>query len=142
MTRRALLVGGDAPIPALCREFFENFHGDDYKIETVEYCDDALALLLRRTFDVVLVLSLRAPWRTWPSLSYPALHIGSESAILFLKQMRALHNPVPVLVVSARADVEAEALRNGAFAFILKPIVFSELDRAVADALSHGEVHP
>jgi len=108
-----------------------------YEVETIFYCDDALAMLLHRPFDLVLVLSLRAPWRTWPSLSGPARRTGSESAILFLKQIHALHNPVPVLVVSGspRADVEAEALNNGAFAFIRWPFDVRELDRLVALAL-------
>jgi DNA-binding NarL/FixJ family response regulator len=127
-----LLVGGDSLVVAVFRDYF---HLDGkYEVETIEYCDDALALLLRRRFDVVLVLSLRAPWRTWPSLSLPARYIGSESAILFLKQLRALHSQVPVIVTSFRVDAEAEALRNGAFAFVLKPVLFSELDRALAAA--------
>lgn len=75
--RRVLLVGGDAGVVGVLREYFH----------------------------------LRAPWRTWPRLSSPARHTGNKSAIQFLKQKRAIHNPVPVVVVSGsgRADVEAEA---------------------------------
>ena len=69
----------------------------------------------------------------------PARHRSVR--LLFLKQMCALHNPVPVLVVSGmpnvdNVDVEAEALSNGAFAFILKPVILAELDRVVALALA------
>jgi DNA-binding response OmpR family regulator len=126
--RRVLLVGGDPAVVALLREYFH--HGQGVEVEAVEYSDDALALLMRRPFDLALVLSLRAPWRTWPSLSGRALHVGSESAILFLKQMRALHSPVPVLVTSGlpSADVEKEALANGAFAFLPQPLNIAELD--------------
>jgi hypothetical protein len=50
----------------------------------------------------------------WPSLSVPARHIGSESAILFLKQMRALHSPIPVVLVSGASNAHLEAaLANG-----------------------------
>jgi len=110
------------------REYFDLVQGAE--VEAVEYCDDALALLMRRPFDLALVLSLRAPWRTWPSLSHPARRIGSESAILFLRQMRALHNPVPVLVTSGwpSANLEKEALANGAFAVLPQPLNFAELD--------------
>jgi DNA-binding NarL/FixJ family response regulator len=134
--RRVLLVGGDFGMVTMLREYFH--HLDDTEIEAVEYCDDALALLLRRPFDLALVLSLRAPWKTWPTLSLPARRIGSESAILFLKQMRALHNPVPVLVVSGwlSADLEEQTLTNGAFAFLRKPVIFAELDRVVALAFA------
>jgi DNA-binding NtrC family response regulator len=132
--RRVLLVGGDSEVVSLFREYC---HLDEnHEVETVEYCDDALDLIVRRSFDLVLLLSLRAPWRTWPILSSPALHIGSESAIIFLKQLRALHSSVPVIVVSGRPDAETEALRNGAFAFIQKPIILSEVDRVVASALA------
>jgi DNA-binding NtrC family response regulator len=121
------------------RDYFHLSHGDDYEVETVEYCEDALASLRRRGFDVVLVLSLRAPWRTWPSLSLPARWVGSESAILFLKQLHALHRRVPVIIASARLDAEAEALRNGAFALVPKPILLEELDHVVATALSRQD---
>ena len=134
--RRVLLVGGDSGVVAVFREYFH--HANDYEVESVEYCEDALTVLLRRPFDLALVLSLRAPWRTWPSLSSPARRTSSESAILFLKQMRALHNPVPVLIVSGspRADVEAEALSNGAFAFVHQPVNLAELHGLVALALA------
>jgi hypothetical protein len=49
--------------------------------------------------------------------------------------MRALHNPVPVLVVSGMpkvydVDVEAEALRNGAFLTKLWPAPLRPTGRA------------
>ena len=120
----------------MLREYFHQ--GDDYEVESVEYCDDALATLLRRPFDLVLLLGLRAPWRTWPSLSYPARRIGSESAMLFLKQLRSLHHPVPVVVVSGApsANAEAETLSCGAFAFVPKPVNLRELDDLVARAIA------
>jgi len=132
--RRVLLVGGDPAVAAVVREYFHHVRGAE--VEAVEYCDDALALLLRRPFDLALVLSLRAPWRTWPSLSVPALHMGSESAILFLKQMRALHNPVPIIVLSGwpSANLEEEALASGAFAVLPKPLKFADLDEVIRRA--------
>jgi DNA-binding NtrC family response regulator len=133
--RRVLLVGGDLVAALLC-EYFHVCHSDDYEVESIEYCDDALTTLLRRPFDLVLLLSLRARWRTWPGLCLPARHIGGESAVLFLKQVRALHSQVPVIVASFRQDAGAETLRNGAFAFILKPFDLAELDSLVALALA------
>ena len=132
--RRVLLVGGDVVAAAL-REYFQVCHANDCDVESLEYCDDALMTLQRRPCDVVLLLSLRV-WRTWPGLDRPARHIGGESAILFLKQIRALANPVPVLLVSglSSADLEAEALANGAFAVVPKPIMFAELEH-VLDAV-------
>src|SRR2546425_8284593 len=131
--RRVLLVGSDSGVVEVLREYFH--HGDDYEVESVEYCDDALSTLLRRPFDLVLLLSLRAPWRTWPSLSIPAQLISMESAIVFLKQMLAANIQVPVIVVSGSplAQAEEEALANGAFAWIQKPVNLTELGRLVAE---------
>jgi len=39
--RRILLVGGDSLVVAVLREYLHL--GDNYEVETIEYCDDALA---------------------------------------------------------------------------------------------------
>jgi len=130
--RQVLLVGGDSGVVSLIRDYLRLSHREDYEVESIEYCDDALATLLRRPFDLVLLLSLRVPWRTWPSLSSPARHIGSESAILFLKQMRGLHKPTPVILVSGASQAYlAEALVSGASAVLGKPFMFTELEDAL-----------
>ena len=129
MTRRVLLVDGGNP--AMGRLLFEYFHrGHDYEVESVEYCDDAVTALLHRPFDLVLLLSIFSRWKTWPRARF--------SGIEMLKQMRALHIPVPVLVVSQSilAEAKEEAVANGAFAFIPAPINLADLDRLVALALA------
>jgi CheY-like chemotaxis protein len=96
--RRALLVGGDPQILAELSEYLDH---RDSEVESVGYCDDALMLLRRQPFDLVLVLSLNAPWRTWSSFSCPTLrNMGGRSAIVFLSQMRGLHTQVPAIAVS------------------------------------------
>jgi CheY-like chemotaxis protein len=129
------LVGGH---PLLALMFTEHLHhGDRYELELVQYCDDALALLERQRFDLVLVLSLHVPWRKWPRWHSPSRRIDLTNAILFLKHMRALPNPPPVILVSGSpfAEAEEEALAHGAFAFIRKPFDLAELDRFVRLAL-------
>ncbi len=81
------------------------FHHDGrYEIESVEYCDDALAGLQRPRFDLVLVLSLHVPWTMRPSSYSATWRIDFANAILFLKHLRALHSPPgnPHLRESAR----------------------------------------
>lgn len=132
---RILLVGGH---PLLVSMFTEHLHHRDrYELESVQYCDDALGVLQGQPFDLVLVLSLHAPWRRWPRSYSPARHIGLTNAILFLKHLRTLHNPPPVILVSGSPLVEAEqeAHANGAFAFVRKPSDLAELDRVVRLAL-------
>jgi CheY-like chemotaxis protein len=114
------------------------FHHDDrYEIESVEYCDDALAVLERRRFDVVLVLSLHAPWTMRPRSYSVTWRIDFANAILFLKHMRALPSPPPAILISGSllAEAKEEALANGAFAFLPKPVDLAELDRYVVLAL-------
>jgi len=114
------------------------FHHDDcYEIESVEYCDNALAMLQRRPFDLVLVLSLHVPWTMRPSSYSATWRIDFANAILFLKHLRALHSPPPVILISGSLLEEAqeEALANGAFVFLPKPVDLAELDRVVALAL-------
>jgi CheY-like chemotaxis protein len=131
---RVLLVGGH---PLVAEMLTEHFHvGKGYELEAVQDCDDALAVLQGRRVDLVLVLSLHVPWRRWHS---PARRIDLTNAILFLKHMRALHNPPPVIVVSGvpLAEAEKEALAHGAFAYIQKPFDLGELDRFVVLALDN-----
>jgi len=132
MDKRRVLLVGDAQVAAMLKEYFG--YNNIYEGESIKYCEDALMMLRRRPFDLVLLLSFNAPWRTWSSLSSPAWNIESSSAILFLKQLRALLQPPPVIVVSGslRADVEASAFANGAFAFFHKPFKFADLDRLLA----------
>ena len=114
------------------------FHHDArYEIESVEYCDDALAVLQRQRFDVVLVLSFHVPWTMRPSSYSATWRIDFANAILFLKHLRALHSPPPVILISGSLLEEAqeEALANGAFSFLPKPTDLAELDRVVVLAL-------
>ena len=141
MKQRVLLVGSDAVLVSLCRENFTHLHGGNYQVETVDYCDDALMALRQQPFDLVLVLSLNAPWRAWPSLSEPTRFMGAKSAIIFLQQVRALHVQVPVLVVSQFPYAKEEALANGAFAFV-DPFDVQELDRLLALALTADRQGP
>src|SRR5262249_23654275 len=116
--------------------FTEYFHHDDrYELKSVQYCDDALAVLKRQRFDLVLVLSLHVPWRRWPRLYSPARRI--PNAFLFLKHMGALRHPAPAILGSGSplVEVEKQAHDRGAFAFLRKPFDLRELDRVVVLAL-------
>ena len=114
------------------------FHHDDcYEIDSVECGDNALAVLQRRPFDLVLVLSLHVPWTMRPSSYSATWRIDFANAILLLKHLRALHSPPPAILISGSllAEAQEEALANGAFAFLPKPVDLAELDRVVALAL-------
>ena len=73
----------------------------------------------------------------WPSSNSPAWRIDIANAILFLKHVRTVHSPPPVILVSGSllAEAKVEALANGAFAFISKPVDLVEFDRSVLLAI-------
>lgn len=56
---------------AVFRDYFHFHHGDIYEVETVEYCDDALSVLLRRAFNVAVRVIPRL-WRRPTSQRRPA----------------------------------------------------------------------
>jgi len=92
-----------------------------YKARWVEYCDDALTMLQRQRFDLVLVLSVHMPWTLWPTRGYsPQWRADLTNGILFLKHLRTLQSPPPVILLSGSplAEAEGEALASGAFAFV------------------------
>ena len=128
---RILLVGGRPLVTEMLNEHLR--HVDHYELESVQYCDDALAMLQDRQIDLVLVLSLHVPWRSWPKWPSPARHVDLANAFLFLKQLHALHNSSPVILISG--SPRAPALAHGAFAFMPKPFNLTELDRVMALAL-------
>ncbi len=133
---RILLVGGNRLVVAMLEEHLQ--HGGHSELGWVEYCDDALAMLERRRFDLVLVLSLHVPWTMWPASAYsPERRADLLNAIVLLKHLRALQSPPPLILVSGSllAEAEEEALANGAFAVIRKPFDLAELDRLVRVAL-------
>jgi CheY-like chemotaxis protein len=139
---RILLAGGNPLVAPMLIEHLQQ--GDRYDLESVEYCDEALAKIHRGGVDLVLVLSLHVPWRMWPGSHAPAGRIDLTNAILFLKHMRAVRNPPPIILISGSpfAEAEEEALANGAFAFLAKPVNLAELDRYVVLALESRKDRP
>jgi CheY-like chemotaxis protein len=80
----------------------------------------------------------------WPSSNSPAWRIDIANAILFLKHIRTVRSPPPVILVSGSLLTEAkeEALANGAFAYIPKPVDLAEFDRFVLLAIESRLLPP
>jgi len=116
--RRVLLVGGDPQVTAVLSEHLRR--GDSYEIESFDYCDDALMVLQRQPFDLVLVLSFKRSLEDVAQLevSGPAHRQRVRDPVP--QQMRVLPSPPRVIVVSdwrsCRRQAKEEALANGAFA--------------------------
>jgi two-component system nitrogen regulation response regulator GlnG len=65
------------------------------------------------------------------------LHLPDKSGLDVLKQLRQIDARIPVVVVTVlrSADSAIEAMRGGAYDYLLKPLDLQELDRVIGEAL-------
>jgi DNA-binding NtrC family response regulator len=85
---------------------------------------------LKRAVDVrpdVILLDLRLP---------------DQSGLDVLKQLRHIDARIPVVLVTVvrSADAAIEAMREGAYDYLLKPLDLQKLDRVVSEALKVAQV--
>ncbi|HEX2931398.1 MAG TPA: sigma-54 dependent transcriptional regulator [Candidatus Binatia bacterium] len=126
-----ILIADDDPVS--CQLFAETLESEGFQVEQVTSGDDALARLRDSSHDL-LIIDVRMP------------------GISGLEVTRVVHEKYPVLpvvVMTAFGSIETavEAIHEGAFDFISKPMNLAELNRIVARALSqrslrrHSENH-
>jgi DNA-binding NtrC family response regulator len=118
-----LLVDDDAELRSDVAGYFSRH---DHCVEQCASGEEALELLERRTFDV-LVLDLMMP---------------GMSGLDVLKELQARHAECEVVVLTGEATVESavEAMKLGAREFLTKPISLKELDRLVRKAYETGQL--
>jgi CheY-like chemotaxis protein len=129
-TKRILIVDDQPRVLDVLREILASFqHEHVYDITTTDSVVDALAILQRGPFDLILLDMVM------PGIGDPVLR---RQGIDLLKQIRALGVTTPVLMMSGdyERQKEADALNEGAFAYLHKPFDVPELDRLVARAIS------
>lgn len=97
--------------------------GVDYSIMSCSNAHEALELIRDNDFDVVLT-----------DIKMPDI-----SGLVLLDNIRTINRDVPVLLMTAYADLNAsvEAVRQGAFDFITKPLHPDYLVHSVNKALQH-----
>lgn len=107
---------------SLSRWFIE----DGYEAETASGAKEALAVLGRRRFDVVIT-DIRMP--------------GMDGLDL-LKRIREVDQEVSIILITAYASVSTavEALKTGAYDYLVKPFDPEELSRVVEKACEHGRL--
>ena len=123
MTRRILIADDDE---VSCELFAETLADQGFAVETVTSGEQALARLRQRNYDL-LIVDVRMP-----GLS------GLEVTRLVHEQFPSL----PVIVMTAFGSIEAavEAIHEGAFDFISKPMNLAELNLAVQKALAQKKM--
>jgi len=113
---RILLVEDTAPLARVYREYLE---GDGYEVELVETGRGALSASLEAVSAIILDLKL-------PDMD------GLE----VLRRLRRGRPDIPVVVVTAHGSVSVavEAMRDGAFDFLVKPFNAARLTVTVRNA--------
>jgi DNA-binding NtrC family response regulator len=115
---RILIADDDA---ASCELFAEVLEREGYQVDQVQTGDEALSRLPEKLYDLLLV-DVRMPGMT-----------GLEVT----RAVRKEYPCMPILVMTAFGSMETavEAIHEGAFDFISKPMNLEELKKTVARAL-------
>jgi DNA-binding NtrC family response regulator len=119
-SKRVLIIDNERSVVGVLLEFFARFqHGHTYDVVPAYSVAEALDILLRRAFDLILIGARR------------------KQGLDLLKRMRDLGVNTPVLMMSGAWDIqkEAEALIAGAVGYLRKPFDLRDLDRSVALAV-------
>src|SRR5271166_3007787 len=115
-----LLLIDDDPdlLPEKVRHLFP---APPHRVEIAHTGNDGLKCMAAAPPDVIL-LDLRLP---------------DGSGLEFLNQIRAIDARIPVVFVtlSRSADAAIEAMRQGAYDYLLKPLDLQKLDRVIGEAL-------
>lgn len=121
-----ILIADDDP--ASCQLFAEVLQREGYRVDQVQTGDEVLARLREKFCDLVLV-DVRMPGMT-----------GLEVTRAVRKEYPCL----PILVMTAFGSMETaiEAIHEGAFDFISKPMNLEELKKTVARALGQNKLRP
>jgi DNA-binding NtrC family response regulator len=129
VTKRVLIIDDQQNLLDVLREILASFqHGHAYEITTAQSVADALGILEREYFDLILLDMVM------PGIGDP-LH--RRQGLDVLKRIRQAGINAPVLMMSGdyERQKEADAMTEGAFAYLHKPFDVRDLDRVVARAI-------
>ena len=126
-SKRVLIVDNEPSVVGVLLEFFARFqHGHAYDVVAADSTAEALDILLRGAFDLILL-----------DMVMPGMGASWKQGLDLLKRIRNLGVNTPVLMMSGAWDTrkEAEALIAGAVGYLHKPFNLRDLDHSVALAL-------
>lgn len=122
MAHRALIIDDEPDIRELVAMSLDRIGLDTH---TAANLADAKNLIEAYDFDVCLT-DMRLP---------------DGNGVEFIKYLRSIRPNLPVAVISAHGNIDSavEAMKNGAFDFVSKPIDINQLRSLVTAAISSGE---
>ena len=97
-----------------------------YNVVACDHPGEALAKLQSNRFDIVLT----------------DIHMPGMSGIELLGKIRSFNTEIPVILMTAYADLDVaiDAIKNGAFDFLLKPFKSQYLVKCMERAVEHGRL--
>jgi DNA-binding NtrC family response regulator len=118
-----LLVDDDRHVLASMAEWLRE---QAYQVDTASGCPEAMQVLARKNYDVVLA----------------DIRLGDDDGFDILARCRRNHPNTSVIMITGYGTVEAavEAIRAGAFDFLTKPLIDQELEMAIERALNQRKV--
>ena len=107
---------------AIVRESLSDWLKDAYKVATAETGEEALKLIEKQDFDI-LIMDVRLP---------------GKSGLQVLKEVKEIKPDVKCIVVTAYPSVElaVEAMKMGAIDYLIKPIAPDELEKLNRETLN------
>jgi two-component system, OmpR family, response regulator len=129
-TKGVPIVDDQPHVLDVLRDIIVRFqHRHAYEITTARSVADALVILQRECFDLILLDMVM------PGIGDPLLR---RQGLDLLKRIRDLGVNAPVLMMSGdyESRKETDALLEGAFGYLHKPFDLRELDRLVAHAIA------
>jgi DNA-binding NtrC family response regulator len=121
---RILIVDDDE---VSCQLFGEVLAGDGYKVDQARSGEEALDCLRKESYDLLLV-DVRMPGITGLDVT---------------RAMRQEQPSLPVIVMTSFGSIETavEAIHEGAYDYVSKPMNLDELKKIVVRALGQQELH-
>jgi DNA-binding NtrC family response regulator len=123
MATRPILIVDDEPI---VRESIRDWLKDaGYKVATAETGEEALALVGKQDFSVI-IMDVRLPGKT---------------GITVLKEIKEVKPGIKSIIITAypTAEFTAEAKKLGVVDYLIKPIAPDDLERLVRETLARLE---
>ena len=124
MTKGSLLLVDDDR--HLLSSMSDWLRDQDYLVETATNERDALKFVERKRFDLVV----------------SDVRLGEDDGFKLLAKCRAAHPELAVVLMSGygNADMAVDAIRQGAFDFLSKPLIDDELEMSIERALGQRRV--
>jgi DNA-binding NtrC family response regulator len=132
-SKRVLIVDDQPHVLGVLRELVASYrHEYPYEITTTQNVDDALGLVQRERFDLILLDMVM------PGIGDPMLRRQGLDVLTLIVDLGVTAR---VIMMSGDRDSrkEAEALNQGAFGYLHKPFDLHELERSVVRAMGSGE---